>query len=144
MDKIGLIKDHEIKCIPCTSEKYISFSLGPLRFLDTFRFMPASLETLASNLAKGGITKFPCMNAIYNPSEVELLLRKQVYPYEYMDCKEKFDETELPPKSAFFNVLTDVDISDKDYAHAQTVWEKFNIQNLGKLNHYFSKLYIFS
>lgn len=132
MDKIGLIKDHEIKCIPCTSEKYISFSLGPLRFLDTYRFMPASLETLASNLAKGGIIKFPCMNSIYSPDEVQLLLRKQVYPYDYMDSERRFAETQLPPKAAFFNALTDEDISEVDYIHAQTVWEKFDIQNLGK------------
>lgn len=137
MDKIGLIKDHDIKCIPCTSEKYISFSLGPLRFLDTFRFMPASLETLASNLAKGGNSKFPVMNSIYQPDEVDLLLRKQIYPYEYMDSEKRFDETALPSKSAFFSSLTGEDISDEDYVHAQTVWDKFGIQNLGKLKYFF-------
>lgn len=134
MYKIGLIKDEDIKCIPTSEERYISFSLGHLRFLDTVRFMPASLETLVANLAKGGPTKFTCLNSIYNSDEVQLLLRKQVYPYDFMDDESKFDKTELPPKEAFFNTLTDEHISEEDYLHAQTVWTKFNLTNLGKTN----------
>lgn len=134
MEKIGLIKDQDIGCIPANSETYISFSLGKLRFLDTIRFMPASLEVLASNLAKGGATKFTCMNSVYSPNEVQLLLRKQVYPYDYMDSESKFDETALPPKAAFFNTLNDEHISDDDYTHALKVWEKFSIENLGMMD----------
>ena len=47
-----------------------------------------------------------------------MLLRKGVYPYEYMDCWERFNETSLPPKKDFYSELTLEDISDKDYAHA--------------------------
>ena len=60
-----------------------------------------------------------------------LLLRKGVYPYEYMDSWEKFDETTLPPKEAFYSNLNLEDISDEDYAHAQKVWDVFEINNLG-------------
>ena len=52
-----------------------------------------------------------------------LLLRKSVYPYEYIDSWEKFYETSLPPKEDFYSELTLEDISDKGYAHAQKVWE---------------------
>ena len=61
-----------------------------------------------------------------------LLLRKGVYPYEYMDSWEKFDETTLPPKEAFYSNLNLEDISDEDYAHAQKVWDVFEINNLGE------------
>lgn len=133
MEKIGLIKDQEIECIPSNSETYISFSLGSLRFLDSVRFMPASLEVLTANLAKGGPGKFTRMNSVYQPDEVELLLRKQVYPYEYMDNERRFDETVLPLKDAFYSALTEEHISDDDYEHAHKVWKKFNIKNLGRL-----------
>lgn len=136
MEKIGLIKDQNIQCIPSNSETYISFSLGKLRFTDTIRFMPASLEVLAANLAKGGPEKFKCMNSVYQPDEVQLLLRKQVYPYDYMDDESKFQDIELPPKDAFFNNLTDEPITDEDYMHARNVWEKFRIENLGELNNF--------
>ena len=49
-----------------------------------------------------------------------------------MDSWEKFDETTLPPKEAFHSNLNLEDISDKDYAHAQKVWEVFEIKNCGE------------
>ena len=61
-----------------------------------------------------------------------MLLRKGVYPYEYMDSWEKFNETVLPPKKAFYSNLSIEDISDEDYAHAQKVSDVFEIKNLGE------------
>ena len=54
-----------------------------------------------------------------------LLLRKGVYPYEYMDSWERFDETSLPDKKYFYSELNLEDIADKDYSHAQKVFEEF-------------------
>ena len=59
-----------------------------------------------------------------------MLLRKGVYPDEYMDSWEKFDETILPPKEVFHSNLNLEDISDEDYEHAQKVWEVFEIKDL--------------
>ena len=57
---------------------------------------------------------------------------ESVSPYEYMDNYEKFDETTLPPKEAFYSNLNLENISDEDYAHAQKVWHVFKIKNLDK------------
>ena len=59
-----------------------------------------------------------------------LLLRKGVYPYEYMDIWKIFNETSLPGTNAFYSELNLEDITDKDYAHTQKVWEVFEIKNL--------------
>ena len=61
-----------------------------------------------------------------------LLLRKGVYPYEYMDSWKRFNEISLPPKKSFYSELNLEDISDKDYLHAQKVWDVFQIRNLGE------------
>ena len=61
-----------------------------------------------------------------------MLLRKGVYPYEYMDNWEKFDKIRLPPKEAFYNNLNLEGISNEDYEHSQIVWEVFEIKNLGE------------
>ena len=49
-----------------------------------------------------------------------------------MDSWEKSDETIFPPKEAFYNNLNLEDISDEDYAHAQKVWDVFQIKNRGE------------
>ena len=65
-------------------------------------------------------------------NKLVLLLRKGVYPLEYMDSWERFNETPLRPKKSFYSELNFEDISDKDYLHAHKVWEEFGIRNLGE------------
>ena len=48
----GNFKHHKLSCIAQTDEKYVSFTLGNLRFIDSFQFLPSSLETLVSDLAQ--------------------------------------------------------------------------------------------
>ena len=60
-----------------------------------------------------------------------LLLRKGVYPYEYMDTWERFSEISLPSKEDFYSNLNMEDISDIDYRHANNVFKRFKLENLG-------------
>ena len=60
-----------------------------------------------------------------------LLLRKDVYPYEYMDSYERLNETSLPDKEAFYSILNMVDITDVDHRHAKRVFENLSNKNLG-------------
>ena len=61
-----------------------------------------------------------------------LLLRKGVYPYKDMDNWGKSDETTIPTKENFNSKLNLKGISNQDYAHAQKVWEVFEIKNRGE------------
>ena len=60
-----------------------------------------------------------------------LLLRKGVYPHEYMDNLERFNETSLPSKESFYSSLNMEDIDDIDYRHGNNVFNKFKLNNLG-------------
>ena len=60
-----------------------------------------------------------------------LLLRKGVYPYEYMHNWERFNETSLPSKESFYSNLNMEDIDDIDYRHGNNVFNKFKLNNLG-------------
>lgn len=124
--------DCKIEIIPQTHEKYISFSLKFnnhkiwVRFIDSFRFLPASLGKLVS------INKdFPAMERQFPDYHLRtLLLRKGVYPYQYITNWEVLSEEQLPSKEMFYNKLTDEPISDEDYEFAQNVWKNFQIKNL--------------
>ena len=76
----------------------------------------------------GLIEKFPRMYQFCNGNlnKFVLLLKKDIYPYEYVDSWERFNETSLPDKKFFYSELNLEDITDKDYSHAQKVFEKFS------------------
>ena len=82
------------------------------------------------------IKKFQNTHKLWNNDlkKFILLVKKGVYPYDYMDSWERFDETILPNKKAFCSELYLEDITDEDYIHAQKVFEELNIKNLGKYN----------
>jgi len=58
------------------------------------------------------------------------LLRKGIYPYDFMDTMDKFNVEELPSKECFFNSLTNKSISDKEYEFAQEIWSKYNCKSM--------------
>ena len=140
MQSIGKYKDMNLKVIPNTMEKYISFSLGQLKFIDTYQFMGASLQKLVTNLAAEGKDKFQNMMAhVQNSEQQDLLLRKGVYPYDYVDDASKFANTQLPAKEDFYSQLQEEGISDEDYAHAQKVWDVFHCNTFGEYHDLYLK-----
>ena len=64
----------------------------------------------------------------------ELLTRKGVYPYAYMDSADRFKETKLPPEKDFYNDLTKQHITEEDYAFVEKLWNTFHLQSLGELH----------
>ena len=112
------------------TEDYISFSIKfevdkyvdkegnkhikemELRFIDSIKFMSSSLDSLVNNLARGGHQFWGFEN--YNYRQRELLIRKEMYPYEYMDSWDKFEETSLPRIEKFYSNLNMSGVSDGD------------------------------
>ena len=141
-------------CGPCmgviakNKEDYITFSMSvevekyvhkngeerskeiELRFIDSFRFMSSSLDSLVNNLARGNNKFFGLED--YNGSQYKLLIRKGIYPYEYMDDSNRFKETALPPNEAFYSKLNMSWVSDQDYEHTCRVRREFGIDDLGE------------
>ena len=137
--------DGNIDCIPNTEEKYISFTKNTvtgsytnkegktkpikhkIRFIDSFKFMSTSLDSLVDNLPNDA---FNNLEGFYKGEKLSLVKRKGVYPYEYMDSLERFKENKLPPKEAFYSRLTGEGISYEDYEHAEKVWKVFGMKTL--------------
>ena len=69
--------------------------------------------------------------------DLALMTRKGVYPYEYMDSFERFQEPQLPPKDAFYSSLTEEDISETDYTHAQRFFNHFDMTDLGDYHKFY-------
>ena len=147
-----------IKCIPNNDEKYISFSLRfelkritkwepkgeewievviphEIRFLDSFKFTLAGLDGLVKNLSLEDLKE---TNRFFG-EKIDLVSRKGVYPYEYMDDFEKFKKQSLPKKTSFFSRLKQEKISEEDFLHAQKVWKEFELKNMGDFHDLYLK-----
>ena len=61
-----------------------------------------------------------------------LLLRKDVYPYEYMDSWERFNEEPVLNKEYFYSELNKEGITEDDHKHVQKGVKEFNIKDLGE------------
>ena len=124
----GLIKSTEkILSLTCVTHNDNVF-----HFLDFFKFLPYSL----SNLAKeADAAVFSGTRVIFSrlPGDVSLLHGKLPYPYCYFDSFSRFDETVLPPRTAFKSDLNSREISEADYEHVQRVYESFQCRNLADL-----------
>ena len=141
--------DGNIECLAKNKEDYISFTKkvkvdeyvkndkkNPvyfnLRFLDSFKFMASSLDSLSKNLSD-----FPIC---YNNGLQDRHLRKGIYPYDYMDSFNRFEEIENPPKHAYYSILNDQEITDEDYEHSIKIWKEDKIKNLGEYHDLYLKI----
>ena len=99
-------------------------------------FMASSLEKLVKNLER---PMFNHTSKYFSTEQLDLVLRKGVYPYEYLDGVGKLFETKLPSKDRFASTLSGTEISDEDYAHAKKVFETFRCKNLADYPELFCK-----
>ena len=129
---------NSVSLIPKNMEQYTSIRTDKFVFLDSCQHLAASLDTLTENLKMEGEGKFQSVKQYIDQEhsgstqKFNLMLRKGVYPYTYMDSHKKFEEG-LPPINCFFNDLKNEPCSTEDYQHAQNMWREFNMQNLGDL-----------
>ena len=136
-----------IEIIPTSTEKYITFSKRicvdkkilsngeereinvQLRFIDSFRFMASSLDKLSKNLDAVHCTElkkfFP------DDEKFNLLKRKGIFPYSFIDNIEKLNETNLPPHEKFYNEITCENVTFEEYERAKKIWNMFDCKTLG-------------
>ena len=100
-----------------------------LTFIDSFQFMSSCLDNLVNNLPKDDL-KYT--SQVFKGKKLNLMSQKGVYPYDFMDSFEKFDQTELPTKDQFYSILNDQHITDDEYDHAKKVWKAFKIKTMGE------------
>ncbi len=154
------LEEGDIRCIPKTDEKYISFSKNipmetivsddgkkkticlEMRFIDSLKFTLKSLDALVKTLGEDQFKTLTNQMIPQIPKEtvsgrkhdrlesLKLLKQKGVFPYEYMTDFSKLSATSLPPKEAFYSQLNESGISDKDYDHAKKVWSTFNCKTM--------------
>ena len=127
----------ETRVIPKSMENYVSVSKFipmneytnfELRFLDSFKFLSSSLSNLSNSLSP---TDFNFIkNCTHDAFKLQLMTRKGVFPYTYIENIDKLYEKKLPNIENFYNDLTKEACSLEDYEHAKNVWSTFECQTI--------------
>lgn len=133
------------------SEKFITFGYDHLVFKDSFAFLQSSIDKLVKlNKYKevDGVDvlidkwkdnfKLSKQNPrVTNDDDLFFATEKGVYPYDYMNSWDKFNETKLPSKDDFYSQLNEEHITDQDYERAKQIWNRFKIKNLGDYHDFY-------
>ena len=126
IQELDKVNTDDIRIIPKTSEKFLSFSIDNVCFKDTYSFLDASLAVLVENLLSKGKESFHVLrHCIPDKQKRELLYQKGVFPYSYFSSTSVLQEAQLPPISAFTSDLTGEGITAEQYLFAQKVWKTF-------------------
>ena len=120
---------HNNKCADCKSDLDYIKTKNEKLILECYNCKQRYRKKFNKELIKRFASTYEFCNNDLN--KFVLLLRKGVYPYEYMDTWERFSEISLPSKEDFYSNLNMEDISDIDYRHANNVFKRFKLENLG-------------
>ena len=93
-------------------------------------FIDSSLEKLVEALPEHKFKHFD--NHFKTDTEKKLLRQKGVYPYDYMNSYDRFNETSFPTQKDCYSQLNKEDISVDNYKHALNVWKQLNVKNMGQ------------
>ena len=97
----------------------MAFSIGQVKFFDSFQFTMKSLDNLVGTLNEGDFMStrqlFPDDEKCY------LMTRKGVFPYDFFDNVRKLQYPSFPSSEAFFNTLSNQECSMKDYLNGKLV-----------------------
>ena len=86
------------------ANQFLSFKFGDVQFLDIINFL-------------GGATSLDSFLEAFETAET-----KGFFPYEWFDCPQKLNNSELPPYDAFFSKLRNVNPLEKDYSDYQKIF----------------------
>ena len=105
--------DVKIDVIPKTYEEYISFKVKNLKFIDSYRFLSASLAECSKALVDDD--RKLLRQVFPDQRKFDLMKRKGEYPYDEVADHNYFNQTSLPPIERFYSILKREDISHKKY-----------------------------
>ena len=131
----NLSGNYNTECKSCMERKNIKLEYDFIGFKSNrLNYKCKECGKKCTKSINDAIKNFPIMYQLCNGdlNKIFLLLRKGVYPYEDMNSWEKFNETSILAREAFYSELNLEDITDRDYEHVEKVWEAFKIKNRGE------------
>ena len=129
-----------LNAIPLNTQRFKVLIINKCTLLDSLSFLNDSLEKLVTTLVASN-HPFPILRQwLTDEEKLGLLLRKGVFPYQFVDSFEKVTAAReaLPPIEEFYSDLSGKTVSEEDYTTAKTVWSNFGCSSLTD----YTKIYV--
>jgi hypothetical protein len=124
----------EIDVLGQTREKYTRITTTRFLVQDSMSHLIGSLDSLSASLRQRGDDGFGLVRSEFpDDRQFECCMRKLVYPYDYIDSFQKFNEP-IPGIEAFYNRLNDEELATGEYERLRETCRLFNITTLGQLH----------
>ena len=103
-----------------------------LRFIDSFKFMSQSIDSLAKAIDKGHFNLLKPGFPDFGEGIFEKITRKGFFAYNFLDLFEKFNEHFPPHGPLWYNILKkSVDITKEQHTFALGIYNDLKCRNLG-------------
>ncbi|KYN22673.1 hypothetical protein ALC57_04921, partial [Trachymyrmex cornetzi] len=147
--EIATAYEGRVDLVPITKEKYISFTKHvdstkidqkncvQLRFIDSYRFLALSLDKLSFFLNNDKERELRREFSHLSEEKFNLLTRKGVFPYEYIDCSEKLNEAMIAKpnfhsRSVFSENLVAIELPKLEVKFDKPIYEGMCILDISK------------
>lgn len=134
----------DVSVIPQQGEKSLSLSFNGFQFIDSLAFLQNSLDSLTNLLTQKGNdlsglrhTRVafenviaPWLDLLPTEERFRRIAQKGIYPYDYMNSFDRFEEKKLPDRESFYSKLTEQETSQDEHDHAKTVFDTFELTSL--------------
>jgi hypothetical protein len=133
-------KKYNLSCIPLNTENFLTIKVNTinLMFKDSNQFLSSSIEKLVELLKKSDNaysnnifkhTRKYFSDKGYSEDDIQLLLQKGYFPYEWFDSFDKLNYDGLPPIEKFYSRLNNKGLTISEYLHSKLVYKKFNCKS---------------
>jgi len=131
-----------INLLPYNSERVRTLEFKDLKFIDSFAFFNASLDSLAKDLISSNHDFRILKNygLTHDEDKMKLLLSKSFFPYEFATSIDILRNSQMPEHRYFFSRIKNGNISDEDYKHARKVYDTFEMKNMLEYMEIYEKL----
>jgi hypothetical protein len=121
-----------------TSEKYLSFDVGQLRFVDSMNFLAISIEKLSEILEKSNVYEYTKKYMLRDKHN--LITRKLIFPYEWLYSYDKLNKSRFPEIGQFYSHLKLKNITDQKYQEIIKTFDDLNCKTLGQYVEFYNKM----
>ena len=129
LNKLTPKQKQYFKVLPKTSEEYISFQFGCIRFLDSYRFLQGGLDAVTKSMAD---EDFKITKRFHpNEEDFKLLRKKGAVPYSFYTSHDSFKETTLTHEM-FFDELKNEMEPEAVFLKAKETWDHFGCPDHGR------------